>query len=72
MNYNIIFHKDPLGTYRIHENSESSNVEKNINSICNVIRKHFKNNNLNNKEKIIHYLMYGKLLEKYIKEVIKI
>ena len=51
MNYNIIFHKDPLGTYRIHENSESSNVEKNINSICNVIRKHFKNNNLNNKEK---------------------
>tara|TARA_B100000959_G_C14871821_1_gene578685 strand:- start:202 stop:1116 length:915 start_codon:yes stop_codon:yes gene_type:complete len=49
--YDIKFLREPLGTFRVHDKSESSNVENNINAICNVITKHAKINKLTDKKK---------------------
>ena len=52
-NYVIGFLRESLGTFRIHTDSESSNIDKNISAICNVIIKHAKDSNVSDNERDI-------------------
>ena len=54
-NYKIKFIKNVMGTFRIHQYSESSDVDKNIKAICSVIRNHCKDNDVY-KDKINIYI----------------
>ena len=59
--HRIKFIKDLLGTFRIHELSESSNVEKNTAAVCSVIKKHCYNNIKQNKYLSNAYIIAGKI-----------
>lgn len=67
INYKIKFIKNILGTYRIHQCSESSNVDKNIKAICSVIKNHCNDNDVYKNKINIYianaYIIAGKIFQ---------
>ena len=66
-NYKIKFIKDVMGTFRIHQYSESSDVDKNIKAICSVIKNHCKDNDIYKNRINIYianaYILAGKIFQ---------
>jgi len=66
-NYKIKFIKDVMGTFRIHQYSESSDVDKNIKAICSVIKNHCKDNDVYKNKINIYisnaYIIAGKIFQ---------
>ena len=66
-NYKIKFIKNVMGTFRIHQYSESSDVDKNIKAICSVIKNHCKDNDVYKNKINIYisnaYIIAGKIFQ---------
>lgn len=66
-NYKIKFIKNVMGTFRIHQYSESSDVDKNIKAICSVIKDHCIDNDVYRNKINIYianaYIIAGKIFQ---------